>query len=82
MSLNDSEEIKPEQLPQEIRALKPASGLEPLMQKQQKSFMTLDELESKYIKEVLTHTQGNKTKAAQILGIHSTSLFRKLKKRK
>jgi len=82
MSLNDSEEIKPEQLPQEIRALKAASGLEPLMQKQQSSFMTLDELERKYIKEILTHTQGNKTKAAQILGIHSTSLFRKLKKRK
>ncbi len=42
--------------------------------------ITLHELEDNYIQEVLTATGNNKTQAARILGIHPTSLLRRLKK--
>jgi len=42
--------------------------------------ITLRELEDDYIQEVLVATANNKTQAARILGIHPTSLLRKLKK--
>ncbi len=40
----------------------------------------LEETEKKVIEDVLRSVQGNKTKAAEILGIHRTSLYDKLKK--
>jgi two-component system response regulator AtoC len=43
-------------------------------------FVTLRELEQRYIHEVLAATGNNKAQTARILGIHSTSLLRKLKK--
>ena len=43
-------------------------------------FVTLRELEDHYIQEVLALTANNKTQAAHILGIHPTSLLRRLKK--
>ncbi|HZS96535.1 MAG TPA: helix-turn-helix domain-containing protein, partial [Terriglobales bacterium] len=42
--------------------------------------ITLHEVEDNYIQEVLTATGNNKTQAARILGIHPTSLLRRLKK--
>jgi transcriptional regulator with PAS, ATPase and Fis domain len=42
--------------------------------------LTLDELEHDYIRRVLEHTGGSRTKAAEILGIDRTSLWRKMKK--
>jgi len=45
-------------------------------------FVSLRELEDKYIEQVLTATGHNKTQAARILGIHPTSLLRRLKKEK
>ena len=41
---------------------------------------TLREVEDEYIQEVLVATGNNKTQAARILGIHPTSLLRRLKK--
>jgi two-component system response regulator AtoC len=43
-------------------------------------FVPLKELEDRYIREVLHATGQNKTHAARILGIHPTSLLRRLKK--
>jgi two-component system response regulator AtoC len=43
-------------------------------------FVSLRELEDRYIHDVLTATGQNKTHAARILGIHPTSLLRRLKK--
>jgi two-component system response regulator AtoC len=43
-------------------------------------FVTLSELEERYIQDVLNATGQNKTHAARILGIHPTSLMRRLKK--
>jgi transcriptional regulator with PAS, ATPase and Fis domain len=42
--------------------------------------VTLRELEDEYIQKVLAATGNNKTHAARILGIHPTSLLRRLKK--
>lgn len=42
--------------------------------------VTLEELEQSYINHVLNKSQGKKTKAAQILGIDKTTLWRKLKR--
>jgi two-component system response regulator HydG len=41
---------------------------------------TLDEVEAEYIRNVLTSVNGNKTKAAEILGIDRKTLREKLKK--
>jgi transcriptional regulator with PAS, ATPase and Fis domain len=43
-------------------------------------FVTLSELEDRYVQDVLNATGQNKTHAARILGIHPTSLMRRLKK--
>src|ERR1700758_11360 len=45
-----------------------------------RQLLTLREVEDEYIQEVLVATGNNKTQAARILGIHPTSLLRRLKK--
>jgi DNA-binding NtrC family response regulator len=62
----------------EIRPL-PESGLldEFLLEGR---FPTLLELEQKYMQKVLAHVAGNKSRAAEVLGIDRVSLWRKLKK--
>lgn len=45
-----------------------------------RQLLTLREVEDEYIQEVLSATGNNKTQAARILGIHPTSLLRRLKK--
>jgi DNA-binding NtrC family response regulator len=40
--------------------------------------MSLDELEREYIFRVLEHTGGQKKRAAEILGINASTLYRKL----
>ncbi|MGD9366676.1 MAG: sigma-54 dependent transcriptional regulator [Desulfobacteraceae bacterium] len=45
-------------------------------------FVSLAELETRYIFEVLEATNGNKSKAAEILGISRAALWRKLKQYK
>lgn len=81
MALHQSEEVMREQLPTEIRV--PQDTLPVLKDEvETEKWVSLDKLEDQYIKEVLRYTQGNKSKAARILGIHPTSLFRKLKSKK
>ncbi len=45
-----------------------------------RKLVSLRELEDDYIQQVLASTGNNKTQAARILGIHPTSLLRRLKK--
>ncbi len=42
--------------------------------------LTLDELEKRHIKRVLEVTGGNRPKAAEILGINVSTVYRKLEK--
>jgi two-component system response regulator AtoC len=81
MALHQTDEITMQHLPTEITA---SRAMEPVIKEQieKKTFVTIEELEEKYIREVLNYTGGNKTRAAKILGIHPTSLFRKIKKSK
>ncbi|MBU4278505.1 MAG: sigma-54 dependent transcriptional regulator [Proteobacteria bacterium] len=63
-------------LPEEVKAAVNAAG-----QKDGKGRLpTLEEKECEYIKHVLDHTGGNKTRAAEILSIDRVSLWRKIKK--
>jgi len=45
-------------------------------------FVSLRELEDNYIEQILVATGNNKTQACRILGIHPTSLMRRMKKEK
>jgi Nif-specific regulatory protein len=44
--------------------------------------ISLEELERRYREAVLRHTQGNKAKAAAILGVDPSTLYRKEKLRR
>ena len=71
-------------LPEEIRDRQEPEKLElPLMDGNSFTgdlLLSLRELEDDYIHKVLAATGNNKTQAAKILGIHPTSLMRRLKK--
>jgi transcriptional regulator with PAS, ATPase and Fis domain len=70
--LSESDEIKPEDLPQKVRTSVPITKVTAM------KGMTLEELERQYIYQVLAETAGNKAKAAKILGIDPSTLYRKL----
>ena len=71
-------------LPEEIRDFVVAKPPEPMssidVSPTGDQFISLDELEDRYIHEVLSASGNNKTQAARILGIHPTSLLRRLKR--
>jgi len=80
MALYIAEEIPYSHLPVEIKKYQkfPDSHItEEIMH--ETSSLTLDQIERKYIEKILEQVNYNKTQAAKILGIHPTSLFRKLK---
>jgi two-component system response regulator AtoC len=70
----DGDIIERRHLPE--RFIKQASSTE---SPASKHFSTLADLEKRYIVEVLEATNGNKSKAAEILGISRAALWRKLK---
>ncbi len=75
VTLSSGPRLEPEDLPQEVKKgvrSGESAGLERLP--------TLEDKERDYIREVLGWTQGNKTRAAEILGIDRVSLWRKIKK--
>lgn len=75
VALTPAEEIRPRDLPDRVSqegrtaALVESAALETL---------TLDELERVYILRVLERVGGNKSRAAELLGIDRTTLYRKL----
>jgi len=75
VALSRSSRISLAELPATLRttsiAVLPAAG-EPLP--------TLEQYEAAYIRQVLERTQGNRTQAAEILGIDRVSLWRRLKR--
>lgn len=80
MSLYAEEEVQFVHLPAEIRNHRASRENEILEKIAPGELMpTLEELEKLYIEKVLSSTGRNKSQAARILGIHPTSLFRKLK---
>ncbi|MFQ6759131.1 MAG: hypothetical protein D9V46_09450 [Deltaproteobacteria bacterium] len=63
----------------EIRPLAAASGVLEGYPPEGR-FPTLLEVEQEYVQRVLAHVAGNKSRAAQVLGIDRVSLWRKLKR--
>ncbi len=71
LALNHAGLVVPEDLPERLRGLPPAvpppgSG----------ERLTLEEVERRYAAQILAQTGGNKTKAAEILGIDRKTLYR------
>ncbi|HEY1271992.1 MAG TPA: sigma-54 dependent transcriptional regulator [Terriglobales bacterium] len=84
MILSPEGDIDAAYLPEEIRdhteLARPGPISEEDISPTGRQLVSLRELEDDYIQEVLTATGNNKTQAAKILGIHPTSLLRRLKK--
>lgn len=72
--LTDDGWIRPEHLPQELSKPEGRTGFGA-----DGDAMTMDEMERAHIRKVLEMTDGNRSKAADILGIGKTTLWRKLK---
>ena len=70
--------IEVEDLPDEVRQSTPAIGSPGVIA----STRTLADVERAHILSVVESVNGNRTKAASILGIGPATLFRKLKKYK
>jgi two-component system response regulator HydG len=62
------------------RALEPIRDQNPISALLRKP-MTLEELEGRYIEGILQKVEGNKPKAAEILGIDLSTLYRREKRR-
>jgi two-component system response regulator AtoC len=78
MILAHEGDIDAASLPEEIR--KPQVAFIPVNDSTEEPLVTLRVLEEQYIQKVLSAAENNKTRAAKILGIHPTSLLRKLRK--
>ena len=74
ITLSQHEVISPEDLPASI--IQKAD--EKLFEKAMGEKFTLDQLEKEYIRRVLIETGGNKSKAAERLGLDRKTLYRKL----
>ncbi len=75
VALNTSGVFDVEDLPEEIQSVR-ISPRRP----GDTSWLTLEQMEERYIKEVLEGTGGNVSRAAEILGIDRRTLYRKLEK--
>ncbi|MBS3907097.1 MAG: sigma-54-dependent Fis family transcriptional regulator [Syntrophaceae bacterium] len=74
ITLSRHEVISPEDLPASIIQ----KSDEKLFEKATEEKFTLDQLEKEYIRRVLIETGGNKSKAAERLGLDRKTLYRKL----
>lgn len=67
--------LTPEDLPERIRS---AAGSSAVLAKARGGHLSLAELEREYILQILEDTRGNKSRAAEILGLDRKTLYRKL----
>ena len=67
--------ILPEHLPDRVRS---RGGASALVEGAARERVSLDDLERVYIQRILEETGGNKTRAAEILGIDRKTLYRRL----
>jgi DNA-binding NtrC family response regulator len=68
-------EITPEALPERVRT---SGGASALIARSVEQNLTLRELEREYILEVLRRAGGNKSRAAELLGLDRKTLYRRL----
>ena len=79
LALNPSGVVLAEDLPDALRAARPSPGPGPTPDTSDRP--SLAELERRYASQVLQETGGNKTRAAEILGIDRKTLYRILGER-
>ena len=72
------EQIAVDDLPERVRAYRPQQVV--VAADDPSELVTIDELERRYILRVMQAVGGNKSLAAQILGIERTTLYRKLER--
>lgn len=75
VALNTSGVFHVEDLPEEIQSVR-----RPAARRGDSQWLTLKQMEDRYIREVLEGTGGNISRAAEILGIDRRTLYRKLEK--
>ncbi len=75
VALNNSGVFDVEDLPEEIQTARRAKP-----KRTDTPWLTLEEMEERYIREVLEATGGNVSRAAEILGIDRRTLYRKVEK--
>jgi len=73
VALSDDTEIGLHDLPSDLRELSMSSVADQV-------WPSLEEREREYIQKVMTLTRGHKTRAAEILGVPRTTLWRKIKR--
>jgi two-component system, NtrC family, response regulator AtoC len=78
LALNPSGVVTPEDLPEHVRSARPAASSLAVVAGAGQERPTLAELERRYAAQVLQETGGNKTRAAEILGIDRKTLYRLL----
>jgi two-component system response regulator HydG len=76
MALGSLNRITLDELPEKIREHRPAETVTATGRPDE--LITLDEIERRYVRQVLAATGNNKTEAARILGIDRRSLYRRL----
>jgi two-component system response regulator AtoC len=76
MALTRAEKISAEDLPEQVRA-GPMVRAKPATIDGAGELLPLEEIQRRYIRRVLKATRGNKTLAAQILGVNRRTLYRK-----
>ena len=75
VALAEGNTITPELLPENMRQISPQK----ITRNPNQTILSLAEIEKRHILQVLEHTQGNRTSAAELLGINRASLWRKLR---
>ncbi len=78
LALNPSGVVTPEDLVDHVRSARPAAATLAALAGVTQERPTLAELEKRYAAQVLQETGGNKTRAAEILGIDRKTLYRLL----
>ena len=78
LALNPSGVVTPEDLADHVRSARPAAATLAALAGVTQERPTLAELEKRYAAQVLQETAGNKTRAAEILGIDRKTLYRLL----
>jgi two-component system, NtrC family, response regulator AtoC len=76
VAMSSGQPISAENLPKKIQQYQPTS-IELVIDNPDK-MITLDEMERRYVAQVMTIVNGNKTHAARVLGIDRRSLYRRL----
>ncbi|HEY3354583.1 MAG TPA: sigma-54 dependent transcriptional regulator [Polyangia bacterium] len=78
LALNPSGVVTPEDLAEHVRGARPAAASLAVVAGAAQERPTLAELERRYAAQVLQETGGNKTRAAEVLGIDRKTLYRLL----